>query len=197
MGGNNHSVENRRILSFQLDADDLSVIEKVLSKANQIRGDCGDEYRIPPYLTSTGDLSQHLKGDGSQPYVSGRKNISSGTSWESFAGYCRAVRKGKHVFVSGTTAVDLEGDLVGGSDVYLQTRFVIDKIEGALKQAGASLDDVCRTRLFVPHVEKNWSEAARAHGSRFHTIKPANTLVEANLVGAEYLVEVEMDAVVD
>jgi enamine deaminase RidA (YjgF/YER057c/UK114 family) len=108
------------------------------------------------------------------------------------AGYSRAVRHGTHVSVSGTTAT--MGDrLIGGGDAAAQTHFVIDKIEGALQSLGASLADVVRTRVFVSRID-DWEAVARAHGQRFAAIRPANTLVEAKLVGEEYLVEIEAEA---
>ena len=116
----------------------------------------------------------------------------SGTPWESMAGFARAVRHGRRVHVSGTTATH-GSRLIGGGDPAAQTHFVIDKIAGALQSLGASLDDVVRTRVFVKNVA-DWEPVARAHGERFRTIMPANTLVRAALVGDEYLVEIEADA---
>ena len=123
-----------------------------------------------------------------------RQRISSGTPWEALAGYSRAVRVGDHVFVSGTTASAADGSLLGGDDAYQQTRQVLLKIEAALKEAGASLSDVVRTRVFVSSID-HWEAAARAHGEVFGAIRPANTLVEARLVAGR-LVEIEADAIV-
>lgn len=123
-----------------------------------------------------------------------RQNISSGTVWEDAAGYSRAVRLGSQIWVSGTTATDDAGQLVGPGDVYAQTRFILAKIGRALEAAGASLDDVVRTRIYITDVSR-WQEAARAHAEVFGHIRPANTLVEVSgLVGEEYLVEIEVDA---
>jgi len=114
--------------------------------------------------------------------------------WESVAGYARAVRKGDRVLVSGTTA--MHGDrLIGGADAASQTHFVIDKIEGALRSLGARLEDVVRTRVYVPDQE-HADAVSRAHGQRFGHIRPANTLVVAGLVGGDQLVEIEAEAVV-
>jgi enamine deaminase RidA (YjgF/YER057c/UK114 family) len=110
------------------------------------------------------------------------------------AGYSRAVRKGNQISVSGTTAT--HGDRqIGGADAAAQTHFVIDKLAGALQSLGGRLEDVVRTRIFVSHVD-HWEPVARAHGERFGHIRPANTLVEARLIGDEYLVEIECDAIV-
>jgi enamine deaminase RidA (YjgF/YER057c/UK114 family) len=124
-----------------------------------------------------------------------RKNISSGTHWEGVMGYSRAVRAGDMVFVSGTTATDANGNIVG-DDYAAQTRFVIEKIEQALMEAGASLKDVVRTRVFVVDATQ-WEQVAAVHGEFFGGVRPANTLVEISaLVSTGYLVEIEVDAII-
>jgi enamine deaminase RidA (YjgF/YER057c/UK114 family) len=126
----------------------------------------------------------------------GRLHISSGTKWEALAGYSRAIRVGDWVAVSGTTATDEHGAIVGEGDAYAQTVYAIRKIERALKQAGASLEDVIRTRIFIVHTP-DWEAVCKAHGEIFGTIRPANTLVTVKeLIGPGYLVEVEADAIV-
>jgi enamine deaminase RidA (YjgF/YER057c/UK114 family) len=125
-----------------------------------------------------------------------RQNIDSGTSWEALAGYSRAVRVGDLVFVSGTTAHDANGELHGGDDAYAQAVYVLNKIDGALAQVGASLQDVVRTRIYVVRLA-DWREVARAHGEVFGAIRPANTLVQVTgLVEGGPLVEIEADAVI-
>src|SRR6266851_2277941 len=124
-----------------------------------------------------------------------RQNIDSGTSWEALAGYSRAVRVGELVFVSGTTAHDANGQLQGGDDAYGQAMYVLNKIDGALAQVGASLQDVVRTRVYVVRLE-DWREVARAHGEVFGAIRPANTLVQVAGLVEGRLVEIEADAVV-
>jgi len=125
-----------------------------------------------------------------------RQNISSGTSWETIAGFSRAVRIGNVVHVSGTTATDENGNVVGLDDAYAQTGYIIRKIERALNEAGAALSDVIRTRIYVTDIHQ-WEVVARAHGEFFNQIRPANTLVEVSaLVGNGYLVEIEADAVI-
>jgi enamine deaminase RidA (YjgF/YER057c/UK114 family) len=124
----------------------------------------------------------------------GRRTCLSGTSWERAFGYSRAVRRGNRIVVSGTTAS--HGDqLIGGSDPAAQAHFVIDKIEGALRSLGGRLEDVVRTRVYVSRME-HWEAVAGAHGERFRDILPANTLVRAELVGDEFLVEMEAEAIV-
>ena len=121
-----------------------------------------------------------------------RRSVSTGTPWEAIAGYARAVRVGNRVLVSGTTASGPDGS-VGVGDPAAQTRFVLDRIERALVELGASLRDVVRTRIFVRRIE-DWEAVARVHGERFGGIRPANTLVQAQLVGDDLLVEIEAEA---
>ena len=124
-----------------------------------------------------------------------RINISSGTLWEDKVGYCRAVRIGNIIEVSGTTSVDRDS-LIGTDDLYSQTKFVILKIEKALQDAGAELTDVVSTRMYVTDISK-WEEAAKAHAEFFGTIKPATTLVEvSSLIDPDMLIEIEASAVI-
>ena len=129
--------------------------------------------------------------------MSSRINISSGAQWESIVGYSRAVRVGKTVEVTGTVAVDASGVLVGKDDPYEQTRFIIQKIEGVLKQAGATLNDVVRTRMFVTDISR-WQEYGRAHGEFFGEIRPCTTMVEVSkLIEPGFLIEIEATAVIE
>ena len=123
--------------------------------------------------------------------------ISSGAKWEEIVGYSRAVRAGSIVEVAGTTAVDENGQVVGAGDSYLQTLFIISKIERALKEAGASLQDVVRTRIFVTNIQ-DWEAIGRAHAEFFREIRPATTMVEVKaLISPELLVEIEATALID
>ena len=124
-----------------------------------------------------------------------KTTVDSGTTWEALAGYSRAVRYGNQIYISGTTATDEHGQVVGPGDVAAQARYIIDKFERTLHQLGSSLDDVVRTRMYLRHIDQ-WEPAARVHGERFGAIRPANTLVQALLVGEEYLVEMEADALI-
>jgi enamine deaminase RidA (YjgF/YER057c/UK114 family) len=125
-----------------------------------------------------------------------RARVDSGTVWEGLAGYARAVRVGDRILVSGTTATGPTGEVVGAGDPAAQARFILDKIETAIGQLGGRLADVVRTRVYVRRLE-DWEAVARVHGERFRDIRPANTLVQAGLVGEAYLVEIEVEAVVD
>ncbi|MBI3792478.1 MAG: aldo/keto reductase [Gemmatimonadetes bacterium] len=191
-----HVDDTPRLFGFALDQAARAGIDAALAHLAPIPGDCGDEYRKPPYLTASGDLSHHLASFPA-PYrvvdgPHGRRQVRSGTSWETTYGYARAVRAGNRIHVSGTTAS--HGDkLIGGDDPYAQAVFALDKVQGAIESLGGTLDDVIRTRVFVSRVE-NWEAVARAHGERFATITPANTLVEARLVGDEFLMEIEAEA---
>lgn len=126
-----------------------------------------------------------------------RTNFSSGAPWEEIVGYSRAVRIGSTIEVTGTVAVDDAGKTVGPNDPYEQTKFIIAKIEKVLARAGATLADVVRTRMFVTDISR-WEEYGRAHGEYFSVIKPCTTMVEvSNLIGPEYLIEIEATAVVE
>ncbi len=124
-----------------------------------------------------------------------RKSVSSGTHWEEIAGFSRAVRVDNRILVSGTTATGPDGTVVGAGDPAAQMRYIIDKIEAAITSLGGSLRDVVRTRIYVRHIT-DWEPVARVHGERFGAIRPANTLIEARMVGDTYLVEMEAEAVI-
>ena len=124
-----------------------------------------------------------------------RQNISSGAKWEDIVGYSRAVRVGNIIEVAGTTAVDQNGQIVGENDAYEQTRFALEKIKAALKEAGATVNDVIRTRIYVTDMSQ-WEEIGRAHGEYFRDVKPAATMVEVqSLIDPELLVEIEVSAI--
>jgi enamine deaminase RidA (YjgF/YER057c/UK114 family) len=198
LGRSEHVDDNLSLFDFSLDQEGSDEITSALGELDAIHGDCGDEYRTSPILTAAGDLSDHFE-DFPRPYptetgTDGRGRASSGTVWEELAGFSRALRTGDRILVSGTTATHRDR-LIGGSDAASQTHFVIDKIEGAIRSLGGRLEDVVRTRIYIqdPSVAE---PVSRVHGARFARIRPANTLVNAGLIGDGYLVEMEAEAII-
>ena len=196
LGKSQHIQKNKKILNIRLDSDDLCKMQSAILELKPIPGNCGDEYRKPPFLTASGDLSHHLE-QMPLPFEvvkvnENKSQLFSGTEWEEYAGYCRAVKHNNTIHVSGSTATH-GSRIIGGNDPAAQTHFIIDKIEGAIISFGGSLEHVVRTRIFVNNLE-DWEAIARAHGERFKNINPANTLVQARLVGEGYLVEIEAEA---
>jgi aryl-alcohol dehydrogenase-like predicted oxidoreductase/enamine deaminase RidA (YjgF/YER057c/UK114 family) len=197
LGQSNRIADNLRIFEFDYTAEDQDQIRAALEQLHPIPGRCGDEYRKPPFLTASGDLSHHLDTLPPpfpvQEIGEGHQKALSGTIWEDLAGFSRAVRIGDRILISGTTAT--HGDrCVGGDNPAAQTHFVIDKIEGAIQSFGGRLEDLVRTRVYVQRME-DWEVISRVHGERLGHIQPANTLIRADLIGDEYLVEIEAEAV--
>ena len=199
LGENNHIEDHKKISNITLSAEEKNLISKSLNLLTRVPGDCGDEYRKPPFLTASGDLSHHFDSIPNVYEVKNvnhmRKNISSNTSWEKMASYSRAVKFGNRIIVSGTTSTH-ENRVIGIKDPIAQTDFIIDKIEASISSLGGRLEDVVRTRVFVKNIN-DWKKIAETHGRRFKDINPANTLVQANLVGDDYLVEIEAEAILN
>ncbi len=199
LGKSEHIGDNELLFSFSLDERDEAEIRQSLESLNRIPGDCGDEYRKPPFLTASGDLSHHVASFPA-PYPTqkgsdGRTKALSGTIWEDIAGFSRAVKKGNRILISGTTATH-GTKAMGGTDPGAQVHFILDKIEGAILSLGGTLEDVVRTRIFIRNTDQ-WEPISRAHGQRFAGIQPANTMVRADLIGEDYLVEIEAEAVIE
>ncbi|MCX7226156.1 MAG: aldo/keto reductase [Burkholderiales bacterium] len=202
LGESEHRADNLRPFEFQLDADDHAVLDQAFAMTRRLSGDCGDEYRHPPFLTASGDLSHHLDTVAPLwprqpvPGYNQRWTIDSGSAWEPIAGYSRAVRLGDRILVSGTTATHGQGQLIGRGDAAVQATYILDKIAASIKALGGKLQDVVRTRVYLQNAA-DCEAVSRVHGQYFGAIRPANTLLEvAALIGEGYLVEIEAEAVV-
>lgn len=126
-----------------------------------------------------------------------RTNISSGAKWEDIVGYSRLVKVGNQIYVTGTVAIDDQGNVIGEDSAYEQTKYIIQKVERILEKVGAKLEDVVRTRMFVTDISR-WEEYGRAHGEFFGKIKPATTMVEVSkLIDERFLIEIEFDAILE
>jgi aryl-alcohol dehydrogenase-like predicted oxidoreductase/enamine deaminase RidA (YjgF/YER057c/UK114 family) len=199
LGEREHRADNLRVCTFALDASDHRAIDQALEGAGAVQGDCGDEYRRPPFLTASGDLSHHLSSfpavyrTVAVPGRPDRLRVDSGSVWEPVGGYSRAVRSGKRILVSGTTATHGSGEVVCKGDIHGQTVYILDKIAASISSLGGTLSDVIRTRIYLRDAS-HWEPVARVHGRFFGNVQPANTLIAvADLVG-EYDVEIEAEA---
>jgi aryl-alcohol dehydrogenase-like predicted oxidoreductase/enamine deaminase RidA (YjgF/YER057c/UK114 family) len=195
-----HRADNLCLFSFALDEEDRARIAHALKDSRPIPGDCGDEYRKPPYLTAAGDLSHHLdslpKIYTAQEFRPGRLRVDSGSVWEKLAGYSRAVRVGHRILVSGTTATHTDGSVVCPGDPGGQAVYILDKIGAAIEALGGTLDDVVQTRIWLRDAN-DWEPVSAVHGRVFAAARPANTLVEIGRLVGSYLVEIEAEAVLD
>lgn len=202
LGENEHRDDNLKVFGFALDADDRARLDAAFAATSPIPGDCGDEYRKPPFLTASGDLSHHLDAIPSVftaapvPGRPGRMRVSSGSLWEPIAGYSRAVRVKDTIRVSGTTATHGGDRCVAPGDPAAQTTYILDKIVASISALGGSVEDVVRTRIYLRDAAK-WEPASRAHGRVFGEVMPANTMIEAGDLIGEYEVEIEAEAVVE
>lgn len=203
LGESEHRADNLKLFDFALDAEDHAALQQAFAGTQRVPGDCGDEYRHPPFLTASGDLSHHLDAVAplwprkAVPGYSQRWTLDSGSHWEPIAGYSRAVRIGARILVSGTTATHGSGHLVGRGDAAVQASYILDKISASIKALGGTLRDVVRTRIYLQNAA-DCEAVSRVHGSYFGDIRPANSLVEVSaLIGDGYLVEIEAEALLD
>ena len=202
LGEREHRADNLKVFGFSLDAEDRAGLADAFAATAPIPGDCGDEYRRPPYLTASGDLSHHLGAIAPvyraepMPGRPHRLRVSSGSVWEPLAGYSRAVRVKDTIRVSGTTATHGNDRCVAPGDAGAQTTYILDKIAASIAALGGTMHDVVRTRIYLRDASQ-WEPVSRAHGRFFGEIKPSNTLVEAGDLVGDYEVEIEAEAVVD
>ncbi|MEM7302199.1 MAG: aldo/keto reductase [Pseudomonadota bacterium] len=201
LGESEHIADNIKLLSVMLDDEDLALLNSAFADTSALPGDCGDEYRKPPFLTASGDLSHHLASEHSVFETSdvvtwaGSQRVTTGSEWESIAGYCRAQRIGERVVVSGTTATAGTDRVVAKDDAGAQTTYILDKIVAAVRSLGGKAEDIIRTRIYLTDPEDVMA-VSRSHGRVFGDIQPANTLVVvAQLIG-DYKVEIEAEAIV-
>ena len=201
LGEREHRADNLKLFAFALDDADRAALAVAFAATTRIPGDCGDEYRKPPFLTASGDLSHHLdalpKMWAAQPVpdMPDRQRVDSGSLWEPLAGYSRAVRVGERILVSGTTATHGSGQLVGRDDAAAQAVYILDKIAASISALGGRLEDVVRTHVYLQDIH-DWRAVSEVHGRYFGQIRPANTLLQvAALVGEGYRVEIEAEAV--
>jgi enamine deaminase RidA (YjgF/YER057c/UK114 family) len=199
LGQAEHRSDNLKLFGFELNREDHDLLSAALARAKPLPGDCGDEYRRPPYLTATGDLSHHIaqvppvytaQPAGERP---GRLRLDSGSMWEPLAGYSRAIRVGDRILVSGTTATHGSGEMIAPDDAGAQAVYILDKIQASIEGLGGKLEDVVRTRIYLRN-HRDWEAVARVHGRYLGHARPANTLIEiSNLIGG-YAVEIEAEA---
>jgi aryl-alcohol dehydrogenase-like predicted oxidoreductase/enamine deaminase RidA (YjgF/YER057c/UK114 family) len=192
-----HAADNLRLFSFALDDQDRATLAAAFAATRPIPGDCGDEYRKPPFLTASGDLSHHLDAIP-KPFeprpVPGGARVLTGSAWEDIAGYCRAQRIGDRILVSGTTAVAGRDRAVAPGDAGAQTTYILDRIVAAVTSLGGRVEDIARTRIYITD-EADVLAISRAHGRVLGAVKPANTLVRvAGLIG-DHRVEIEAEAI--
>jgi aryl-alcohol dehydrogenase-like predicted oxidoreductase/enamine deaminase RidA (YjgF/YER057c/UK114 family) len=203
LGESEHRADNLKLFEFALDEEDKTTLSEAFAGTRRLPGDCGDEYRRPPFLTASGDLSHHLKSFAPlwqrQPIegYSNRWKIDSGSLWEPIAGYSRAIRTGDRILVSGTTATHGSGHVVGKDNAAVQAIYILDKITASIKALGGRLEDVVRTRVYLTNTD-DWQVVSQVHGRYFGEIRPANTMLQVPaLIGDDYLVEIEAEAVVE
>ncbi len=201
LGERQHRDDNLRTFAFDFDDQDGAAIDAALADTTPISGDCGDEYRKPPFLTASGDLSHHLDetermyAAAPMPAVPTRLAVDSGSEWEDAAGFSRAVRDGDRILVSGTTATDPAGKCVCPGDAGGQATYIFDKIAAAIEALGGDMADVVRTRIYMADANQ-WQAVARQHKRVFGASPPANTLLQVGGLVGDYLVEIEAEAVV-
>ena len=198
-GEREHRDDNRALFGFSLDAEDQARLGDALATTTMLPGDCGDEYRRPPFLTASGDLSHHLDRlppayrvevlDAERP----RMRVDSGSRWEPLAGYARALRDGDRILVSGTTATHGAGRVVAPGDAEAQAVYILDKIAASIEALGGRLEDVLRTRVYLRDAAA-WQGVAELHGRYFGAVRPVNTMLGGAALIGDYELEIEAEA---
>ncbi|MGB3407588.1 MAG: aldo/keto reductase [Jannaschia sp.] len=199
LGEAEHREDNLKALAVAFDDEDRAVLDAATRALDDIPGDCGDEYRKPPFLTASGDLSHHL--DALPPVFDvvpapgrpDRTRALSGSIWEAKAGFARAHRVGNGIRVSGTTATDPHGNPVCEGDVEGQAVYALDKILAAVGSLGGTADDIVRTRIYLRDAD-DWEAVSRVHARYFGQVLPANTLIAGIQLIGPYAVEIEAEA---
>jgi hypothetical protein len=189
LGQSDHIQNNLRLFQFSLDELSRSKIRDGMSKLKPIPGDCGDEYRRPPFLTAAGDLSHHID---SIPMPYAPQDTEDGQTIV-LSGRGRAVRRNNHISISSTDSV-YGGRIIGGRDAVAQFHFVVDKIEGAINSLGGKLADIVCTNVNI-HRSEDLEAVSQAHGSRFRGIQLARTMTQKKIEKEGCLVEIQADAI--
>lgn len=201
LGENDHTGDNANLAGLALDDADRAEIDAALAGLAPIPGDCGDEYRQPPFLTASGDLSHHLDAllpvmaVSASPTRPERQVAGSGSIWEGKAGFSRALRHGDRILVSGTTATAPDGSIVCAGDAEGQAVYVLDKIAAAIASLGGQMEDVVLTRIHLADID-DWEAVSAVHARYFGLVRPANTLLGAGALVGDYRIEIEAEAIV-
>jgi len=195
-----HRDSNRALNELELSENELNDIAEMVDSLDRIPGDCGTEYRRPPFLTAAGDLTDHLEQlppvykVQAVPERSDRWIVLTGSEYEPMCGYSRAMRIGDVIKVSGTTATHGLQRPIGENDAEVQAVYILDKLEASIKALGGSLEDVVRTRIYLAN-EADCDAVSKVHGRYFGHVKPANTLFEISRLIGPYTVEIEAEAI--
>ncbi len=199
LGENVHQSDNAKVFSFEMDDEDRATIDRSLQTTTDLPGDCGDEYRRPPFLTPSGDLSQILAETPSVLTVKtderGRRRAFSGSKWEPVAGFCRGVRENGRILIAGSTATHGFDHNVASNNARAQATYILDKIAATMTALGGSMSDIVRNRTYVTS-KKDVEGACQAPGKVFSEFPPVNTTFMVDSLVGDFCVEIEAEAIV-